>query len=101
MAGYVIVDIGPSDRDAMKPYLDKAFDMIKSHGGKVIVRTSNIDIREGSHGAGWSPTRILIIEFPSMGAAQAWYDSPEYQEILPIRVKNAKDNLVIVEGLEE
>jgi uncharacterized protein (DUF1330 family) len=99
MTGYVIFDVGPSDRDAMGPYLEKAFDTITSHGGKLIARTNNIEIREETHGAGWHPSRILIIEFASMDKAKAWYDSPEYQDILPIRLKFGKDNMVIVEGL--
>ena len=99
MTGYVIFDVGPSDRDAMGPYLEKAFDTITSHGGKLIARTSNIDVREGTHGPGWKPSRILIIEFATMEAAKSWYESPEYQEILPIRLKASKDNMVIVEGL--
>jgi len=99
MTGYVIFDVGPSDREAMKPYLDMAFDTITAHGGKLIARTSNIDVREATHGPGWKPSRILIIEFASIDAAKAWYDSPEYQAILPIRLKHGKDNMVIVEGL--
>ena len=31
--------------------------------------------------------RTVIVEFPSMTAFRAWYDSPEYQEILPLRLK--------------
>jgi uncharacterized protein (DUF1330 family) len=99
MAGYVIFDVGPSDRDAMKPYLEKAFGTLKAHGGKVIVNTDNIDVRESSHGPGWRPTRLFMVEFPSKEAAQSWYESPEYQEILPIRLKASKDNMVIVEGV--
>jgi hypothetical protein len=34
MAGYVIFDVGPFDREAMKPYLDEAFDTLKAYGGK-------------------------------------------------------------------
>jgi uncharacterized protein (DUF1330 family) len=78
MAGYVIFDVGPSDRDAMKPYLEKAFDTLRAHGGRVIVSTSNIDVRESRHGLGWKPTRLFIAEFPSMKAARSWYESPEY-----------------------
>jgi uncharacterized protein (DUF1330 family) len=100
MAGYVIFDVGPFDREAMKPYLDKAFATLKAHGGKVIVNSTNIDVREGSHGAGWRPTRLFIVEFPSVDAARSWYGSPEYREILPVRLKNAKDNMVIVEGVQ-
>jgi uncharacterized protein (DUF1330 family) len=99
MTGYVIFDVGPSDREAMKPYIDKAFVTLIPFGGKVLARTNNIDIREGTHGLGWKPRRILIIEFPTVEAAKAWYESPEYQEILPIRLKFGKDNMVIVEGI--
>jgi uncharacterized protein (DUF1330 family) len=99
MAAYVIFDVGPFDRDAMKPYLERAWDTLIPYGGKAIVRTGNIDIRENSHGLGWKPTRILIIEFPSMEAARSWYESPEYQEILPIRLNASQDNMVIVEGV--
>jgi hypothetical protein len=42
MAAYVIFDVGPSDRDALKPYLERAFDTLVPRGGKVIARTSNI-----------------------------------------------------------
>ena len=99
MAGYVIFDVGPFDRDAMKPYLDKAFDTLDQYGGRVLVRTSDIDIREATNGPGWKPTRILLIEFASVEAARTWYESPEYQEILPIRLKHGKDNMVIVAGI--
>ena len=44
MTGYVIFDVGPSDRDAMGPYLDKAFDTITSHGGKLLARTRSSGI---------------------------------------------------------
>jgi uncharacterized protein (DUF1330 family) len=79
--------------------LEKAFDTLIPYGGKVIARTSNVDVREAGHGPGWKPTRILIIEFPSIEAARSWYASPESQNILPIRLKASKDNMVIVEGL--
>ena len=100
MAAYVIFDVGPSDRYAMKPYLEKAFDTLIPYEAKVIARTSNVDVWESSHGLGWKPTRILIIEFPSMEAAQSWYESREYQQILPIRLKASKDNMVVVEGIQ-
>jgi uncharacterized protein (DUF1330 family) len=83
----------------MKPYIEKAFDTLIPFGGKVLARTNNIDVREDTHGPGWKPNRILIVEFPSLEAAKGWYESPEYQEILPIRLKHGKDNMVIVEGL--
>jgi uncharacterized protein (DUF1330 family) len=40
-----------------------------------------------------------MLEFPSMEKARALYDSPEYQEVLPIRLDANKDKMVIFEGL--
>jgi uncharacterized protein (DUF1330 family) len=49
-----------------------------------------------------TPTRLLIIEFPTLAAARAWYESPEYQALLPLRISaRGPDNMVIVEGIEE
>jgi uncharacterized protein (DUF1330 family) len=47
----------------------------------------------------WAPKRIAVIEFPSMAAAKAWYNSPEYQEILPLRLKASNGSLVFVDGV--
>lgn len=41
----------------------------------------------------------VIIEFPTMAAAQAWYDSPLYQEALQHRLKGAEYRIFIVEGV--
>ena len=46
----------------------------------------------------WAMPRLVIIEFPSRQAAESWYRSPEYQKILPLRLKSGKGNLVIVDG---
>jgi uncharacterized protein (DUF1330 family) len=95
MTAYVIFDVRPTDPDAMKAYSEKAFDTLKPYDVKIVARTGNIDIREGN----WQPNRILILEFSSMEEARAWYDSPEYQKILPIRLGASEDNMVIVEGV--
>jgi uncharacterized protein (DUF1330 family) len=42
-----------------------------------------------------------VIKFDSMEKAKAWYDSPAYQEIRPIRHRAAKSRVFIVEGTAE
>lgn len=103
MAAYVIFDVPPGgDPEAMKPYREKAFDTLIPYGGRAIVRTNEIDVREVRSDKSWTPTRLLIIEFPTLVAARAWYESPEYQALLPIRL-NARgpDNMLIVGGVED
>lgn len=95
MAAYVIVDSDVVNPEGMKPYLEKVSPIVAAHGGKALVIGDNIEVREGD----WTPKRLVLIEFPSMEAARGWYDSPEYQEILPFRTDNTRDKLLIVEGL--
>ena len=79
----------------MKSYAENVRDTIVAHGGKPVVNGSNITVLEGD----WSPSRMVVLQFDSVEAAKAWYNSPEYQEILPHRTANADDCLLIVEGL--
>ena len=99
----MIFDVPPGgDQEAMKPYREKAFDTLIPYGGRPIVRTDDIDVREVRPDKGWKPTRLLIIEFPTLMEARAWYESPEYQALLPLRL-NARgpDNMVIVDGIQK
>lgn len=42
---------------------------------------------------------VVVIEFPDMAAAHAWYDSPAYQAAKAHRLKGADYRVVLVEGL--
>ena len=96
MSAYMIFDVRRGDNpDAMKPYGEKVMGTLDPYEGKIIAASNDADVREGD----WNFDRILILEFPSMDAAQSWYESPEYQEILPIRLRANNDQMVIVEGL--
>ena len=44
--------------------------------------------------------RLVIIQFPDLAAAQGFYDSPEYQEIIPLRTRASDGALLIVEGAD-
>jgi uncharacterized protein (DUF1330 family) len=95
MAAYVIVDSKVHDPERIKAYGAKVGATIKAHGGKPIINGSAIDVMEGD----WTPSRLVVLEFADGDAARAWYNSPEYQEILPIRLEAADDNFLIVEGV--
>lgn len=41
----------------------------------------------------------IPLEFPGMAEARNWYESPEYQKILPLRVNNAISDLIFVDGV--
>jgi uncharacterized protein (DUF1330 family) len=48
---------------------------------------------------GEAPQGIVVIAFDSVEQARAWYDSPAYQAIKPIRQSAVKGRMFLVEGL--
>ena len=48
---------------------------------------------------GEAPDGTIIVEFPSVEEARAWYNSPGYQAAIPYRQKAADYRVFIVEGL--
>ncbi len=95
MPAYAIVDSNVKNADAMQPYIDKVGATVAPYEGKTLAASTNIAVMEGD----WTPKRVVIVEFPSMEQAKAWYNSPAYQEILPIRLDNTDDKFLFVEGL--
>lgn len=93
--GYVLAKVAVRDAAAYEGYRSKVLPTIEAHGGRFLVRAGAATVREGT----WSNPRLVVIEFPSVAAAYAWYDSPEYQAILPGRTANAESDVVIVAGV--
>ena len=96
MAVYALIELEITNMDGMGPYLATVSDTIAKHGGKYLVRGGNTEVVEG--GLGQYPVKV-ILEFPSMNAAKSWYNSAEYQAILPHRTANSKCNFIWAEGV--
>ena len=96
MAAYVIVDVEVTDPEAYKEYTSQVPATVEKYGGRFAVRGGRHETIEGS----WQPARIVVLEFPDYARAKAWYDSPEYQAIVPLREQHARTNfLTLVEGV--
>jgi uncharacterized protein (DUF1330 family) len=96
MPAYVLVDLDVLDAEDYKEYRAKAPPLVTAHGGRYLVRGG----KQVHVEPGWDLHRTVVLEFPSMAAANAWYHSPEYQRILPIRLRSTRSRMVFLEGLE-
>ena len=67
--------------------------VIQKYGGRYLVRRRAVEVLEGE----WNPERLTLIEFPSKARAKKFYDSPEFREIVGLRLRSATTNLVLVE----
>lgn len=96
MPAYLIVDTKIHNPDAYETYKAQARPIAEQYGGVYRARGGAMDVREGDL---WTPTRLVIIEFPDAAAAQAFLDSPEYAPVAAIRHANATCTSVILEGV--
>ena len=82
-----------SNKDNLKKYGEKAIPVIKSYGGKPLVRGGKFNTLEGE-----TYPRTVIWEFPSYEKAIECHDSKEYQEGWAIAKDTTERNLQIVEA---
>jgi uncharacterized protein (DUF1330 family) len=96
MPAYLIVDTRIENADEYENYKALAKSIAEQYGGVYRVRGGEMDIVETDL---WTPTRMVIIEFPDMQSARAFVDSEEYAPVKPIRRDNARCTLTILEGV--
>ncbi|WP_119726542.1 DUF1330 domain-containing protein [Thermomonospora amylolytica] len=77
-------------------YLERIDDTLRPFGGRFLVHGAPPEVVEGT----WTDT-LVVIEFPDMDKARAWYESPGYQAIVPLRTRNSKGAAFLVQGVGE
>jgi len=82
-----------NDMDNLKNYAAKVTPIIKSYGGKPLVRGGKYQVLEGENF-----NRTVIWEFPSYEKAIECHNSKEYQEGWAIAKNTTERNLQIIEG---
>ncbi len=97
MAAYVIVRVLEVRGLAwLAEYRPKTEALVKKHSGKFLAGGG---VKESLEGSGKLPSNIVVIEFPSMDHAKAWYNDPEYAPLIKLRQSSASAEIDLVEGL--
>ncbi len=94
MAGYLIADVTVKDAAGYEEYRKLVPATIQKHGGKYLVRGGGHEVLEGD----WQPSRVVVLEFPSLEQARSWYFSEDYKPAKEIRFRTAISRVLIVEG---
>ncbi|MGH9775277.1 MAG: DUF1330 domain-containing protein [Candidatus Acidiferrales bacterium] len=84
-----------TDPLAIKEYAAKADGTLAPFNGHVVARSSKAESLDGAA----PPIGIAVIAFDSSEQAHAWYNSPAYTAIRPIRLAASKGRVFIVEGV--
>jgi len=84
-----------SEHDDVFEYIERIQATLDPFGGRFVIHGQRPTVVEGS----W-PGTIVVIAFPSMDHVREWYDSPAYQEILPLRTDHIEGDVIMIEGVD-
>ena len=91
---YLIGHITVTNPAEYAEYVQLDTPLIEAAGGQFLVRGGETEVLEGNF-----KERHVVVEFPDMAAARAFYLSSAYQRVAQIRFENAKSDMLIVEGM--
>lgn len=96
MAAYIVARVDVDDPALLKDYLAATPPIIAKYRGRFIVRGGSTVTFEGPS----ESRRIVIIEFPSMADAEAFYNSEEYSEVRKLRESVSVAEFIAVDGIK-
>lgn len=94
---YVISEVEILDEALATQYREIASASIAEYGGRYLARGSAAEIVEGTA----SGRRLVLVEFPSMERARAWYASPSYAPARLLRETALDRRLTFAEGVPD
>ncbi len=92
MAAYLVANYRITKAESYGAYPPAVMPTLAAHGVEVLVADYESEVVEGQ------PSSVtIVLKFASKEAARAWYDSPEYQEIVHLRTDNSEGFLVFAD----
>ena len=95
MPAYVVVEGRIHDRERFGKYVRGANPTVTVHGGKLLSIGDPAEVLEGEVDL----PRLVIIEFPSLDAAKAWYESAEYRAVVEDRLASSVSRFLLADGM--
>lgn len=95
MPAYIIVDVNVTNPARYEDYKKLTPGSLLPYEGKFIVRGGKTETLEG----GWTPGRMVVLEFPNAEKARAWWSSDGYAPAKTIRQSASITQMILVEGV--
>ena len=95
MTAYVIASVTVTDAEKYKNYMALSPTAVAAAGGKFIVRGGNPRVMEGD----WPRPRVVVVEYPTREAAEAFYNSTLYAAARTEREGAAEFSMIVVDGV--
>jgi uncharacterized protein (DUF1330 family) len=94
-SAYIIANVDVTNPEQYESYKTLSTIAMKAHGAEVCVRGGKVEVLEGD----WGPARLVMLKFPSMAQALAFYNSVEYEAAKEARQGAAVMRMIAVEGV--
>lgn len=95
---YLVVELTINDIDAYERYRQQVIATLETADARFLVRGGKRMQMEGADEQHHDDLRTVIVEFPSMEQALAWYESPAYTPLIELRRSATDSRLFFVEG---
>ena len=95
MSVYFVVQEQVHDPDGLRDYMKAARASSLGRGGAIVVDDDVMAV-EGD----WHGSRLVVLEFDDEEAFREWYDSPEYQAALPLRLSATDSRGALAKGMD-
>jgi len=95
MPAYIVVSLTVTDPEKFEEDRAKVPDVIRRYNGRYIVRGGRSEVLEGAP----PQARQVILEFPSMDDAKAFWHSAEYAPLKALRQQASEADALLIEGL--
>ena len=95
MSAYLSAEVDVIDAIIFDEYRKGVPATIAAYGGKYLMRGGKTEVGEGT----WQPKRMIMLEFADMEKLKAWYHSKQYAPLMAMRLKAARTNMIMLEGV--
>lgn len=96
MSAYIIAEVKVHDADLYEQYRTQVQPTLDRYGGRFLVRGGDTEAMEGD----WNPARLVVLEFPSVDDARAWWASDEYAGPKALRQQAAVTSMILAQGVD-
>jgi len=94
-SAYIIANVTVTNREQYLEYQKLSGIAVQAHGAEFCVRGGAVEVLEGD----WTPDRVVVLKFPSVEKAKAYYHSVEYTSAIHARQGASIMRMVVVEGV--
>ncbi|MFJ3199734.1 DUF1330 domain-containing protein [Streptomyces sp. NPDC086989] len=95
MTAYAIAHLRPGavNEDVLR-YIEEIQSTMDPFEGRFLVHGAQAEVMEGPF-----PGTVVVLGFPDIERARAWYASPAYQALAPLRTRHIPGELILVDGV--